>query len=195
MNEWVTKHEVMRWCSIKPTTYKKRLKQLNSIDRKSGRRGITLINSEVVYSSFCPTTHPLNELMSIRSYSHSVKWDFFGNIIPVSSKPEDLINKWKYLMNIWIKKDKSCELVFSIEPNTKDQYLHSHFILKTQLSMKSIKQDLTLVSDENSRRESRIDISVFNSNLGSGINYNLKCPSGGYGFINKSISQIVKLED
>lgn len=173
----------MRWCSIKPTTYKKRLKQLNPSDRETGYRGITLINPNVVYSTFCPNTPPLNELNSIRSYSNIVEWDFFGNIVPVSSKSEDLKNKWKYLIDIWSLNDSCVELVYSIEPNPRDYHFHSHFLLKTSLSKDSILKGLILVCDQNNKRESRIHLSDFNINKGSGIDYTLKNPIGGFDYL------------
>lgn len=188
MKDWIDKHSVMRWCSIRPTTYKKRLKMVNSLDKKIGYRGKTLINPDIVYSTFCPNTLPLNELKSIRSYSHSIEWDFFGNIVPVSSYPDDLKCKWEYLIDIWSREDEDVELVYSIEFNTKDNYYHSHFLLKTVLSKKIIYKDLSIVCDENNRKNSRIHLTEFNPKIMSGIDYNHKDPIGGVGhFVGKSV--------
>lgn len=187
MNNWVDKHEIMRWCSIKPTTYKIRLKKVNTEDKKKGYRGKTLINPETVYSTFCPNTFPVNELKSIRSYSHSIEWDFFGNIVPVSSYPDNLKCKWKYLIDIWTQKDEGVDLVYTIESNTVDNYFHSHFLLKTCLSKKNIYRDLSIVCDENNRRESRIHLSEFNSENGFGVDYIFKNPVGGYNHLRKKL--------
>ena len=187
MKEWIDKHSVMRWCSIKPTTYKKRLKGVNPLDKKIGYRGKTLINPDIVYSTFCPNTLPVNELKSIRSYSHSIEWDFFGNIVPVSSYPDDLLCKWEYLIDIWSRGDEDVELVYSIESNTEDSYFHSHFLLKTFLSKETINKDLITVCDENNRRESRIHLSRFSPDDGSGVNYIFKNPVGGYKFLKKCL--------
>lgn len=183
MKEWIDKHSVMRWCSIRPTTYKKRLKMVNPLDKKIGYRGKTLINPNIVYSTFCPNTLPLNELKSIRSYSNSVEWDFFGNIVPVSSYPDELKCKWEYLIDVWSQEDEDVELVFSTESNTEDSYFHSHFLLKTFLSKKTIYKDLIKVCDENNRRESRIHLLEFNSDKGMGVDYIFKNPVGGFGIL------------
>ena len=183
MKEWIDKHSVMRWCSIKPTTYKKRLKRVNPLDKKSGYRGKTYINPDIVYSTFCPNTFPIKELKSIKSYSHSIEWDFFGNIVPVSSRPDNLICKWEYLIDIWSREDENVEIVYSIESNSQDTYFHSHFLLKTFLPNDFIYRGLKIVCDENNRRESRIHLAKFNPEIMSGIDYNHKDPVGGVGHL------------
>jgi len=163
---------------------------VNPLDKKIGFRGKTLINPDIVYSTICPNTLPVNELKSIRSYSHSIEWDFFGNIVPVSSYPDDLKCKWEYLFDIWSREDEDVELVYSIESNTEDSYFHSHFLLKTFLSKETINKDLIKVCDENNRRESRIHLSRFNPDDGSGVNYIFKNPVGGYKYLKKNLQSI-----
>ncbi len=177
----------MRWCSIKPTTYKKRLKTIDPHDRRSVFRGKTEINIIKVYSNFCPNTPPLNEYRSILSYSQSVDWSFIGNIVPVSSSPFDLKNKVCFLFDGWLLKDKDVEVVYSIEPNPKDEYFHSHFLIKTTIPKPDIEKDILMVCDENSIRESRIFVRDFNPCIGSGVDYTLKNPSGGCGYLSRVI--------
>lgn len=183
MKKWVNKHDVMRWCSIRPTTYKKRLKNLSINHRVTGYRGETLINHEVVYSHFCDNHLPIDDLNSIVSYSHSVSWSFIGNVIPVCSTATDLKNKIQFLFELWILEDPYLELVFSTEPNTKDKFHHSHFLIKTSLSHNEILKGLTLVCDDNNIRESRIHLRQFKPNRGSGVNYTLKDLSKYIGYL------------
>lgn len=181
MNYWVDKHEIMRWCSIRPTTYKKRLKNIDPQYRRSVSRGKTEINIRKVYSYFCPNTPPLDEYRSILSYSHSVDWNLIGNIVPVSSLTLDLKNKMYFLFDSWLLKDKDVEVVYSIEQNPKDDYFHSHFLIKTSIPKPHIEKDILMVCDENNIRESRMFLRDFNPFVGSGVDYTLKEPSGGCG--------------
>jgi hypothetical protein len=86
----------------------------------------------------------------------TTKWDYIGNIIPENTKVKELSSKMKYLLQILKKYDKDSILHYSIEPNTKDQYFHSHFIIKSTINKKELYDILTLVCEENNLRERRI---------------------------------------
>jgi hypothetical protein len=163
---WYTKNRILRLFDMSERTYFRKLELIKVTDNisikivknKRGRdtKSIYIDDLIKVFSNNkCPKN--INNDESFKShFIITTKWDYIGNIIPENTKVTELSSKMKYLLQILKKYDKDSVLHYSIEPNTKDQYFHSHFLIKSNINKKELYDILTLVCEENNLRERRI---------------------------------------
>ncbi len=200
--EWYNKSEILQIYPIGITTYKQRIKKLETpqlsgytrmVRQSLKQSNLKMIEKREIHREV------LNELFGdvrlpyLRNISHVIKWvnnitwDWFGDVIPSKSFPLELKGKMNYLIKQLNKKSGGSKVVlfYSIEKNTKDNYFHSHFLIKDdshKLSKEVLLECLELISEKNTSKETRIYLEPYDyKNHGTnGSNYTLKDFKYGY---------------
>jgi hypothetical protein len=200
--EWYNKVEILQIYPIGITTYKQRIKKLNTpqlsgytrmarqILKESNLKMIEKreIHIEVLNELFGDVRVPdLKNISNVIKWVNNTKWDWFGDVIPSKSFPLELKGKMNYLFKQLKKKGGINKLIlfYSIEKNTKDNYFHSHFLIKDEsckLSKEVLLECLELISEKNTAKEKRIYLEPYDyKNHGTnGSNYTLKDFQYGY---------------
>lgn len=183
--EWYNKKDILSIFPIGISTYKKRISKLKNYKyhnlTKLVKKNIEnsnlkftterLIHHSIVNELFGNVRAPsLNNTEKIQKWINNVKWDWFCNIVPSKTLPVELKGKMKYLFS-QLKKDSKFinpQLFYSIEKNSKDDYYHCHFLLKTNGDL-SNKEDLEsllkVVCESNSKFETRIFIKPYKQDI------------------------------
>lgn len=170
--KWYSKKDVLNVLSISERTYFRKLKLVNDYVRikifknKRGKDS-KLVYYEDLQEVFClkrNSTKSKKEKLISKDISTPI-WSYIGNIVPEKSYTKDLVFKMKYVHDIIKKHDKNSILYYSVEPNSKDQYFHSHFLIKSNIVRKDLYEILTLVCEENTKRQRRIYIDEYDYNL------------------------------
>lgn len=200
--EWYNKSEILQIYPIGITTYKQRIKKLDTpqlsgytrmVRQSLKQSNLKMIEKREIHREV------LNELFGdvrvpdLRNISHVIKWvnnttwNWFGDVIPSKSFPLELKGKMNYLIKQLNKKTRGSKVVlfYSIEKNTKDNYFHSHFLIKDDsrnLSKEVLLECLELISEKNTSKETRIYLEPYDyTNHGTnGSNYTLKDFKYGY---------------
>lgn len=200
--EWYNREDILSLYPIGITTYKQRIKKLNTSELSGYTRMIIkpLNNSNLktiqvreIHGSIINELFGYVRVPNIYNTSHVKKWvnnfswDWFGNIVPCKTYPNELKSKMNFLFRKLKKKCKggNVTLFYSIEKNTKDSYFHSHFLIKDDLSCldsEIITSQLELVCDKNNATDKRIYLVPYDyQNHGAnGSNYTLKDFRYGY---------------
>jgi len=180
--EWYNKKDILIMFPIGVSTYKKRISKLNEYRfhnfTKLVKKNIEnsnlkftterLIHHSIVNELFGNVRVPsLNNTEKIQKWINNVKWDWFCNIVPTKTYPVELKGKMNYFFS-QLKKDSKYikpQLFYSIEKNSKDDYYHCHFLLKTNGDL-SIREELEIllmsICEGNSKFETRIFIKPYN---------------------------------
>jgi hypothetical protein len=183
--EWYNKKDILTIFPIGISTYKKRISKLKNYKyhnlTKLVKKNIEnsnlkftterLIHHSIVNELFGNVRAPsLNNTEKIQKWINNVKWDWFCNIVPSKTLPVELKGKMKYFFS-QLKKDSKFinpQLFYSIEKNSKDDYYHCHFLLKTngELSnVEDLERLLKLVCESNSKFETRIFIKPYKQDI------------------------------
>lgn len=201
--EWYNKNEILDLYPIGITTYKRRIRKLNSPAYKDYTRmlkkelkdsnlksiQVREIHKDILKDLFGDIRVPdLNNVNSVIKWVNNCDWDWFGVIIPAHTLPIELKAKMNFLFSK-LKKEfgRKSELVvfYSIEPNTTDNYYHCHFLIRNgtcQLSKEILMKHFGMICEANTASERRIylknyDYQKYNK---SGSNYTLKQLEYGY---------------
>jgi hypothetical protein len=200
--EWYNKSEILQIYPIGLTTYKQRIKKINTPQLSGYTRMVRQslnesnlkmiekreIHREVLNELFGDVRVPdLRNIPNVIKWVNNTTWSWFGDVIPSKSFPSELKAKMDYLIRQLNKKRGSSKvlLFYSIEKNTKDNYFHSHFLIKDEscnLCREVIMECLELISEKNTSKETRIYLKPYDySNHGTnGSNYTLKNFQYGY---------------
>lgn len=200
--DWYTKKDILDIYPIGITTYKKRIQKLKEESLKPYTRIISneMQNSNLGYNKvreihfsvldelFCDIRQPsLDNKEAVKKWVNYTKWDWFCEITPSNSYPSDLKYKMEHFFKQLKKhlKIKGLILFYNIEKNTRDEYYHSHFLIKDFGNgiTKNILYDLLQeICEENSKSEHRIYIDQYDyiSYGNRGSNYLLKDMNTGY---------------
>ena len=181
--KWYSKKDVLNVLSISERTYFRKLKEIGNDVRikivKSKRgKDSKLIYFKDLNEVFCLKRNPTKtkkELLTLKDISTPV-WSYIGNIVPEKSYTKDLEYKMKYIHKLLKNHDSDSMLYYSVEPNTKDSYFHSHFLIKSNIVRNDLYEILTLVCEENTKRMKRIYIDEYDYNLynNRGLSYSSK---------------------
>lgn len=201
--EWYNKNEILELYPMGVTTYKKRIRKLNSPKYSKHTRLITKklsesnlkkiqvreIHKDVLEDLFGNIRRPnQNNINNVIKWVNNCNWDWFGDIVPSNTLPYELKGKMHFLFNR-LKKcvggDCRMTMFYSIEKNTGDNYYHCHFLIKNGdciLNEKVINENLELISEINTSKETRIYLKAYDyKNYGRrGSNYTLKNFQYGY---------------
>ena len=202
IKEWYNKNEILKLYPMGVTTYKKRIKKLNTPPYKDYTRILSKslensnlksvkyreIHNSILNDLFGNVRVPnLKNINKIIMWVNNNTWDWFGDIIPSKTYPSELIGKMNFVFSELKKLNKECKvtLFYSIEKNTEDEYYHCHFLIKNDfcsLTKNKIMEILELVIEENTSKETRIYLKPYDyKNFGKdGSNYTLKDFQYGY---------------
>ena len=166
--EWYDKVDVLSLFSITERTYFRKLKQISSIIRikkiKNPKgRDSTLIYYKDLLNCFEHQRKPkgLSNPESLRKYVGASRWDYLGNVVPGKTTLIEIKAKMTFLFGHLKSLDKTSKLFYSIELNSKDEYFHSHFLIKSSLDKKTIYKLLKLICEDELPGENRIDIKKY----------------------------------
>jgi hypothetical protein len=202
IKEWYSKNEILELYPIGLSTYKKRIKKLNSPPYKSYSRilnksidnsNLKSIQYREIHKSILDELFGNVRVPNLKNTSKVIKWvnnntwNWFGNIIPSKTNASELIGKMNYVFSELKKLNKECKvtLYYSIEKNTEDEYYHSHFLIKNEfctIPKNEIIEILELVAEKNTPKETRIYVKPYDyKNFGNdGSSYTLKDFKYGY---------------
>lgn len=181
--KWYSKKDVLNVLSISERTYFRKLKKIGNdvrikiVKNKRGKDS-KLIYFKDLHEVFClkrNTTKTKVKELTLKDISTPV-WSYIGNIVPEKSYTKDLVYKMKYIHQLLKNHDSDSILYYSVEPNTKDLYFHSHFLIKSNINTKDLYDILTLVCEENTRKTQRIHLDVYDyySFNNRGLSYSSK---------------------
>ena len=172
IKEWNNKNEILKLYPISSATYKKRIKNIDPtktkfITSKSGSP------TRYIHHSVLDELFRKRRRLSSKEFEQTIKWvrnhywNYFGDIVPVSSNVDDLIDKMRFIFDELKKlqmKKNQLTFFYAIEKNTKDKYYHAHFLIncaKDMLIVEDIEDKLELICDPNSYKERRIYIKEY----------------------------------
>ena len=170
--EWKTKKEILKIYPISSSTYKKRIKNIDSSKTKftTSKTGSP---TRLIHHSILDELFRKRRRLSAKEFEQTIKWvrnhhwNYFGDVVPGSSNVDDLINKMRFifneLKNLQMEKNQLI-LFYAIEKNTEDKYYHAHFLIdcaKDMLVAEDIEDKLELICDPNSYNEGRIYIKEY----------------------------------
>jgi hypothetical protein len=201
--EWYTKNEILELYPIGVSTYKRRIKRLDSSDYKfytrmikkelqsSNLKNIQVreIHRDIIDEIFGNTRLPnQGNINGVIKWVNNIQWTWFGNIIPTNTLAYELKDKMKFLFSR-LKKvsgiDGRLVIFYCIEKNTNDDYYHSHLLIRDEkclLDENIIRNNLELIAEENTSKETRIYLKKYDyKNYGKrGSSYTLKNMLFGY---------------
>jgi NAD(P)H-dependent flavin oxidoreductase YrpB (nitropropane dioxygenase family) len=170
--EWKTKKEILKIYPISSSTYKKRIKNIDSSKTKftSSKTGSP---TRLIHHSILDELFRKRRRLSSKEYKQTIKWvrnhhwNYFGDVVPGSSNVEDIINNMRYFYNklkeLQMEKNQ-LTLFYAIEKNTEDKYYHAHFLIdcaRDMLVAEDIEDKLELICDPNTNKEKRIYIKEY----------------------------------
>ena len=177
--QWYTKKEILELYPISNSTYKTRIKNIDTSKTK-------FIPSDVgspkrlIHFSELENLFRKRRRLSKRDYKQTIKWvrnhnwNFIGNIVPVSSSIDDLKHKIRFLFEE-LKKQKiennRLTLFYTIEKNPNDNYYHAHFLInceKDMIDQTEIINKLEIICEPNTKQFSRIHLETYDNKYGKG---------------------------
>jgi hypothetical protein len=177
--EWNSKKDILKIYPISTSTYKKRIKDIDPtktkfIKSKTGSP-LRLIHHSVIDELFRQRRRlSQKEFKQIIKWVRNHYWNYFGDIVPVSSTIEDLKAKMRKLFDelkkLQIEK-KQLNLFYAIEKNTNDKYYHAHFLIdcaKDMIEIGDIIPILEILCDPNTKKESRIYLKEYDLSFEKG---------------------------
>lgn len=190
--EWYSKKEILEFYPLSNATYKNRIKDidpsLTKFIKSTSGSPTRLIHHSIVDELFRKRRR-----LSQKESKQTIKWvrnhywNYFGDIVPGSSNIDDLKHKMRFLFEKLkkLQTEKSqLTLFYSIEKNTRDNYYHVHFLIdcaRDMLVIEDIENQLELICDPNSYKESRIYLKEYDLKFGKGgAIYNSKKKSRFY---------------
>ena len=171
-NEWYNKKEILKVYPISSSTYKKRIKNIDSsktkfITSKSGSP------TRLIHHSILDELFRKRRRLSTKEYKQTIKWvrnhywTFIGNIVPVNSSIDDLKNKMRFLFDelktLQMEKNQ-ITLYYAIEKNSNDKYYHAHFLIDCatdMLNLGDVEDKLAIICEPNTINESRIHLEEY----------------------------------
>ena len=203
IKEWYEKKDILNIYPFGITTYKKRIRRLNTpelnhytrfIIRELPGSNLKQIKVREIHFTILDElfgnirTPSQKNTKKVITWANNTKWDWIGNVVPSKAYPIELKGKMEFLFSHLKKRTKiNCGLIlfYSIEKNTQDNYFHSHFLIKEngcQIEKETILNILELIAEENNANEKRIYLKKYDyENFGkSGADYSVK--ELNYGF-------------
>ena len=177
--QWYTKKEILELYPISNSTYKTRIK---NIDTSKTKFIPSVVGSpkRLIHVSELDNLFRQRRKLSKRDYKQTIKWvrnhnwDYIGNIVPVSSSIEDLKHKMRFLFeelkNQQIENNQ-LTLFYTIEKNPNDNYYHAHFLINCERDMidhTEIINKLEIICEPNTKQCSRIHIETYDNKFGKG---------------------------
>ena len=104
------------------------------------------IHEKIVPDVFKMYRRPsMNDLNRVKKWVSLSEWDIFGNVRQESTSVQGNIEIMEFLFRIIVDEhtSKDIEMIYCIEPNPinesiEEQYYHSHFLIRIDLTQKEI---------------------------------------------------------
>lgn len=177
--QWYTKKEILELYPISNSTYKTRIKNIDTYKTKFIPSTVGS-PKRLIHVSELDNLFRQRRRLSKRDYKQTIKWvrnhnwDYIGNIVPVSSSIEDLKNKMRFLFgelkNQQIEKNQ-LTLFYTVEKNPNDNYYHAHFLINCERDMidqTDIKSKIEIICEPNTKEFSRIHLEMYATTFGKG---------------------------
>jgi hypothetical protein len=177
--QWYTKKEILELYPISNSTYKTRIKNIDTSKTK-------FIPSDVgspkrlIHFSELDNLFRKRRRLSKRDYKQTIKWirnhnwNYIGNIVPVSSSIDDLKHKIRFLFEELKKQqieNNQLTLFYTIEKNPNDNYYHAHFLINCEkdiIDQTDIINKLEIICEPNTKQFSRIHLETYDNKFGKG---------------------------
>jgi regulator of replication initiation timing len=177
--QWYTKKEILELYPISNSTYKTRLR---NIDTSKTKFVPSVVGSpkRLIHVSELDNLFRQRRRLSKRDYKQIIKWvrnhnwNYIGNIVPVSSSIDDLKHKIRFLFEELKKlqiENNQLTLFYTIEKNPNDNYYHSHFLInceKDMIDQSEIINKLEIICEPNTKQFSRIHLETYDNKYGKG---------------------------
>jgi hypothetical protein len=206
IDKWYSKDEIMELLPIGVSTYKKRIKVLESpfysgytkmVSKELTNSNLKQVNQRLIKGIVIPEIFgnirmpSLYNRKKISQWIELLDWDWFCNIVPSNCYPIELKSKMEYFYKRL--KDKNgqkhmLQIFYSIERNTADPFFHCHFLIRSsnkELCYQDILKILNDISEENSKNVKRIFLKPYDykKHGNSGVSYTNKSNNIDYGII------------
>jgi hypothetical protein len=184
--KWYNKEDVLNIFPISERTYFRKIKKINDSIRTKNLKNpqgkpSTFIYYQDLNKVFGKYRKPSNleNLQTKRKYIGTSDWDIIGNIVPVNGTIQTLEISMRYVKRFieYKMESKSKDWFFySIEKNPKDDYYHSHFLIKTKLQVCQLEKIFDLICETDLRGKNRMWIRKYDysKNHYSGSFYSFK---------------------
>jgi hypothetical protein len=177
--QWYTKKEILELYPISNSTYKTRLR---NIDTSKTKFVPSVVGSpkRLIHVSELDNLFRQRRRLSKRDYKQTIKWvrnhnwNYIGNIVPVSSSIDDLKHKIRFLfeeLKIQQIENNRLTLFYTIEKNPNDNYYHAHFLInceKDMIDQSEIINKLEIICEPNTTQFSRIHLETYDNKYGKG---------------------------
>lgn len=177
--QWYTKKEILELYPISNSTYKTRIKNIDTSKTKFIPSAVGS-PKRLIHVSELDNLFRQRRRLSKRDYKQTIKWvrnhnwNYIGNIVPVSSSIEDLKHKMRFLFGELKKQqieNNQLTLFYTVEKNPNDTYYHAHFLINCERDMidqTDIECRLQIICEPNTKEFSRIHLEIYNTNYGKG---------------------------
>ena len=171
---WYSKKDILNIFPISERTYFRKLNDIKmsirtKILKNPKGKPSTLIHYQDLRKVFGKYRKPSNleDLTTKRKYIGTSEWDIIGNIVPKNRTIKTIKVSMKYIKE-FIETEtqiKSTDWFFySIEKNPKDQFYHSHILIKTKMKVYQIKKLLDLICETDFENKKRMWVRKYNYN-------------------------------
>jgi hypothetical protein len=154
---WYKKIDVLNIYPITERTYFRKIKEINNsiktkILKNPQGKPSTLIYYQDLNKVFGKYRKPnnLDNLQTKRKYIGTSDWDIIGNIVPLNGTiktiKESMLFIKRFIESKMETKTKDW-FFYSIEKNPKDDFYHSHFLIKTKLQVSQLEKVFELICE------------------------------------------------
>lgn len=154
---WYSKKDILNIFPISERTYFRKLNEIKmsirtKILKNPKGKPSTLIYYQDLNNVFGKYRKPsnLDDLQTKRKYIGTSDWDIIGNIVPVNGTIQSLKHSMDYIRRFVESKMETKTkdwFFYSIEKNPKDEFYHSHFLIKTNLQVSQLEKVFDLVCE------------------------------------------------
>jgi hypothetical protein len=197
---WYNKSDILKLYPIGLSTYKNRIRKLNTQEYQkytkyetrvlSNNRTIKerLIHSDILNELFGKIRIPSrNNVSNIIKWVRNGQWDWFGNIVPTKATIIENEAKSHFLFKKIVEKyglKNQIIMFYSIELNKKEDFYHTHFLISFQKDnppKSELIELIKLVCDDEIKNENRIYCEEYSWDkyFSAGASYSSKMTSYG----------------
>jgi hypothetical protein len=169
---WYDKKDVLNIFPFTERTYFRKLSSLDPTIRTKNQKNsqgkpTTLVHFKDLKKVFGNYRKPnrVNDPEVKRKYIGTKEWDIIGNIVPENETTENLIQSMRFIKEVIEKKITPLTtdwFFYSIEKNSKDDYFHSHFLIKTKLKVSQLENIFDLICEIDLGGKNRMWIRKYN---------------------------------
>jgi hypothetical protein len=154
--KWYNKHQVLNIFPITERTYFRKLKNLDEntrtkVVKNPKGKSSTLIYYKDLERIFGQYRKPseLSNLTTKRKYVGTSRWDVIGNVVPHKASIDFIVKSMEFIKSMLAEKKSVGNnwFFYSIEKNPNDEYYHSHFLIKTEMTISQVENIFELICE------------------------------------------------